>query len=156
MRSLRSASASSRESAAGSARTWRRLVVVYLLVVFAVTLSPIPPDTVAQLNFTGFDKLVHALVIAGFALILHWRPGSAPALSSAVFAFLAASAVAGLIELLQQPLPYRSGDLRDFVAGVAGAVAAIAVSAVVQDRWARRRTSGPARDSTQPDSEDSP
>jgi VanZ family protein len=135
---------------------WRRLVVFYLLGVFAVTLAPIPPDAAVQLNFTGFDKLVHALVIAGFALILHWRPGSNPGLSSAAFALLAASAVAGLIELFQQPLPYRSGDLRDFVAGVAGALAAVAVSAVVQGRRARHRTSGHVGDSAQPDSEGSP
>ena len=123
---------------ASARRTWRRLVVVYLAVVFTVTLAPIPPEAAVKLSLSGFDKLVHAVVIAGLALILHWRPGAPSRLSSAIIALLAAGFVAGLIELLQEPLPYRSGDIWDLVAGVGGALTAIVVSSVVQVATARR------------------
>jgi VanZ family protein len=118
------------------------LVVVYVLLVFAVTLAPIPHDAAVRLSLSGLDKLVHAVVIAGLALLLQWRPGAPSRVISTIAAFLVAGSVAGLIELLQEPLPYRSGDVRDFFAGIAGALAAILLSAAVQMATARRRATG--------------
>lgn len=156
MGSSRSASGSRRRNAAGVPRARRRLIVAYLLVLFSITLAPIPADAAAQLTIAGYDKVIHALVIGGLALMLHGRPGTTTGIASAAFAVLAASAVAGLIELFQEPLPYRSGDPRDFLAGVAGALSAVAVSINLQGLWARRRSSDPGGDSTQLDSEDPP
>lgn len=115
-----------------------RLIAVYLAVVFAVTLAPLPSDAAAQLNATGLDKLVHAVLLGGFALLLYWRPGPPLAVGRAALALLAAAAVAGLIELAQEPLPYRSGDIRDFWAGIVGALVAMLLASGWRAIRARR------------------
>jgi hypothetical protein len=138
VRSSRSGSAS--ENRGGLGRRW--LIVAYVAVVFGITLAPIPPDAVDRFTIPGADKWVHAAMIGGFALLLYWRPGPALAIGWAAGSFLAAAALAGIIELAQEPLPYRSGDWRDFGAGLAGALAAIMLAAVWRARGRRRRGSG--------------
>lgn len=140
MRSSSSDSAS--ESRAGLGLGRRRLIAVYLVVIFGITLAPIPPDATAQLDIPGLDKWIHAAMIGGFALLLYWRPGPALAFARAAGSLLAAAAVAGLIELAQEPLPYRSGDWLDFGAGVIGALLAIALATVWRASRARRRRLG--------------
>ena len=89
----------------------------YLAIIIGLTLAPVP---VAHGPFSGLDKWVHALMFAGLAFMVYWAAARA---RSRLWIALAAGAVAaGVIELLQIPLVYRSGDLFDFVAGAAGSI----------------------------------
>lgn len=92
--------------------------MAYLMVVFGLTLTPIPqtPDVPRVL-----DKVVHFLLFGGLAWLVHWNVRRRHWWRTLV-AIVGAGAVAGLIELLQALLSYRSADVWDFVAGAMGAV----------------------------------
>jgi VanZ family protein len=94
------------------------LLSAYLIVVFGLTLTPVPqtPDTPGML-----DKVVHFVLFGGLAWLVHWNLLRTHS-SRTLLAMMGAGAVAGLIELLQGPIPYRSADVWDFVAGTLGAV----------------------------------
>jgi VanZ family protein len=100
------------------ARRRGALLTLYLIAVFGLTLTPVsePPDAPQS-----FDKVVHFGLFGFLAVLVNWNLWWARLRASA--AALAAAAVAGLIELLQRPIPYRSADVWDFVAGTAGAIA---------------------------------
>jgi VanZ family protein len=74
------------------------------------------------------DKLAHALLMGGLAALIWWnlRAGRWRWAASV----LLAGAYAGLIELIQGALAYRSGDAVDFVAGVLGAVLFVGAAGV--------------------------
>jgi VanZ family protein len=136
VRSSKSATASEDGSRrARSAR--RRFILAYFGLVLVVTLVPLPSKPEVAV-LPGLDKLVHGALFAGLAFLLHrelrGRPGS-PLLAAGL-----ATLTAALIELVQQPLPYRSGDARDLLAGMLGAVVGAAVSVVTL----RRRHRGSA------------
>jgi VanZ family protein len=99
------------------ARYRGNLLAVYLIAVFGLTLTPLPesPEASGQI-----DKVVHFGLFAGLAVLVHWNLWSRRLRAST--AAFAASAVAGLIELLQGPIPYRGADVWDLVAGAAGAM----------------------------------
>jgi VanZ family protein len=100
------------------ARRRGALLTLYLIAVFGLTLTPVPePPDAPQ----SFDKVVHFGLFGFLAVLVNWNLWWARLRASA--AALAAAAVAGLIELLQGPIPYRSADVWDFVAGTAGAIA---------------------------------
>lgn len=96
----------------------RAILAAYILLVLAATLAPLSGDMYVAVS--GFDKLVHVGLFAGVALLFYWsRNGAGEASVSA--AFWIATFMAGMIEVIQGTLRYRSGDLWDFVAGAAGA-----------------------------------
>lgn len=146
MRSLKSASSSRDRRSEGNGRPRSRgwLLAGYLLVILSITLAPVPSDAIERVALPGVDKAVHALLFGGLALLLYWRPVAPQHLSGAIASFLQVAVLAGLIEALQRPLPYRSGDFHDFFAGIAGAIVAIAASELLVSK--RRRggeTPGP-------------
>jgi VanZ family protein len=102
----------------------------YVAAMLAAFLMPIPytPD-----YFPGaFDKLVHLGLFLGFAVLVAWRTRGLRKRRILV-AFGSTAAFAGLVEVLQLLLPYRSGDLVDLVAGVAGGVVGAALGALTRE-----------------------
>lgn len=121
----------------------RRLVLgIYIIVLFGVTLAPLPnnKEVVELLPFLDrlvgiLDKIVHAVLFAGLTLLLLWNLGWSDRPGALLQAVGLALAGAVLVEVFQSPLPYRHGDLLDIAAGGAGAVAAaIAVSLLLRLR----------------------
>jgi hypothetical protein len=113
----------------------RHLLVLYTLGLLALTLVP---ASFGAGGPAGLDKLVHAGMFAGLALLLYWNlfvgEEGGPALIGAVVAVAAAA----LIEVLQIPIPERSGEVWDFLAGALGGSAAAAVVYVARARGDRR------------------
>jgi len=89
----------------------------YVAAMLAALLMPVPA-TPAYLP-GGFDKLVHVGLFLGFALLLAWTAQGLRERRTLV-AFGSTAAFAALVEVLQLLLPYRSGDVVDLAAGVAG------------------------------------
>lgn len=100
-------------------RTFRRTIfLAYLGLVLAATLAPLSGDMYSAVS--GLDKLAHVVLFIGVAFVTYWSQKSAGE-PSPLFAAGFAAGLAGLIEVIQATLPYRSGDLWDFWAGVLGA-----------------------------------
>jgi VanZ family protein len=98
----------------------RRLILgAYVAVMLAALLMPVPatPSYVPG----DFDKVAHVGLFLGFAALVAWNARGGRQ-SRALGAVAWAVAFAGLTEVLQSLLPYRSGDPMDLVAGVAGAI----------------------------------
>jgi VanZ family protein len=93
------------------------LLSAYLIVVFGLTLTPVPQTPAAP---GMFDKVVHFVLFGGLAWLVHWNLLLTHS-SRTLAAMMGAGAVAGLVELVQGPIPYRSADVWDFVAGTLGA-----------------------------------
>lgn len=108
-----------------SGRYRRALLVAYAVVLLGLTLSPTPPAADA---LTGYNKWIHGGLFSGLLLLLYWNLQFARA---AVVAAVISVAAAALIELVQRRLPYRTGDLSDFLAGVAGVGLGLLVAFVV-------------------------
>jgi len=86
------------------------------------------------------DKLAHAVLVGGLAVLVWWNLPAGQWRGAA--SVLLAGAYAGLIELVQLLLPFRSGDVSDLLAGMLGALVFLtAVGVVVK----RRRPTGPTR-----------
>ncbi|MGH7568503.1 MAG: VanZ family protein [Gemmatimonadales bacterium] len=112
--------------------TWperhRRLIrAAYLAAVVVLTLAPIPEGVASRFPW-WFDKAMHTGLFACLAALLSWRPTGFPPLPPPVVPAARqvlgpVIALAGLIELAQSLLPYRTGDVWDFVWGVVGGVA---------------------------------
>ena len=110
------------------------IFTTYLLLVLAATLAPLSSDMYVAVS--GLDKIVHLCMFAGLSFLLYWsrKAEGEPLPISAV---LFSSSLAGLIEIAQSPLRYRSGDWWDFIAGVLGAAiggAAALLAATVKHR----------------------
>lgn len=96
-------------------------------------------------GFVASDKLLHALVFGGLALLLartlHWlRPTST--LAGKLWGGCAGSSMLGLLlELCQAFTSYRSSDPWDWVADTIGALLAIGVASLVC-AWIPRRAHG--------------
>ncbi len=98
----------------------RALLGTYAVAMLTLTMAPMPHMGGLA---TGLDKLVHLGMFGALAALVHWN--LIPAIRrarAATIALLTAVLAAGLIEILQGRLPYRDGDLADFLAGAAGAL----------------------------------
>jgi VanZ family protein len=118
-------------------QTVRRLVfLAYLVCVLGATLAPLSGEAYEAVS--GLDKLVHVLLFGGVAALLCWNllPLNTRAATS-VFAITVA--FAGLIELVQSVLWYRSGDLWDLVAGAVGALIGVSLFPLVARKWGKTR-----------------
>ena len=83
------------------------------------------------------DKLAHALLIGGVAVLIWWNLPTARFRTA--LGVLLAGAYAGLIELVQGTLAFRSGDVVDLLAGLAGAVLSVTAAAWLTTRPMRHR-----------------
>ena len=93
----------------------------YLVLVVVLLLAPIAPE-LPYPEVTWFDKLVHAVLFVGVAVLGFWNRASVPAVT--IFAVV----LAGTLELVQGPLPYRHAELLDFIAGVVGGVGGVGLA----------------------------
>jgi VanZ family protein len=91
----------------------------YVAAMLAALLLPVP-DTPSYVP-GAFDKLAHVGLFLGFALLAAWNARGSRGLRT-VTAFGAGALLAALVEVVQSPLPYRSGDVVDLAAGVVGAL----------------------------------
>jgi VanZ family protein len=106
----------------------RALLALYAMGLLVITLAPLPAGGEYVEAVPGLDKLIHVVLFGGLAFLLMWnavREGRARAF---IKVFGLTVAAAGLIELMQDPLPYRSGDVWDFLAGAVGALIGAAVA----------------------------
>lgn len=109
---------------------WRGvLFALYVTWVLVLTLAPLP-ESAGQLP-DWFDKVVHWGLFAGFAALLYWNVRAAWA--RAVIVIGVSAAFAGVIEFVQGPLEFRSGDAWDFGWGAFGAVVGYWVARLVID-----------------------
>jgi VanZ family protein len=108
------------------------LVTGYLLLLLAATLAPVPDVGDAP---SGSDKLVHVGLFGGLAFLIYWFE-TEPTWAGAVRAFGWATGAALLIEVLQALLPFRNADLIDFLAGLLGAILAVAAGAALRAKRA--------------------
>ena len=110
------------------ARRKRLLLAAYAVAVLALTLAP-TPGVSTTLNHV--DKLGHAGLFGGLAFLIYWNYTTRLGLGLAVMLSLA---TAGLIELAQKLLAYRSDDLFDLLAGGGGVAVGIFVAVAVLGR----------------------
>ena len=108
-------------------------LVAYIATVWVVTLAPLPSGAYRAISFPAFDKVVHVGLFGGLALLLCWAL-NASARPRAVVIVGLASVMAGLIEVVQGLLPYRSAEWWDLLAGVAGALAGTVLAAAIASR----------------------
>lgn len=110
---------------------WRRLLLaLYVMWVLVLTLAPLPAAAGRMPDW--FDKVVHLGLFLGFAALLSWNVAGRWARGVVI---VGASVVfAGTIELVQGPLAFRSGDVWDFLWGMAGAGVGYAAALVVFER----------------------
>lgn len=106
----------------------RKVFVGYSLSMVLLFLVPVPGASIPDSH--GLDKLIHFLAFLGFVLLAHlgrpWQLGST---------CIRAVLFAAVIELLQWPLPYRDGDVSDFIAGSAGALVGLVLALLWGERW---------------------
>lgn len=93
------------------------LFAAYVLWLLVLTLAPLP-DSAGGLP-AWFDKFAHWGLFAGFAALLYWARVGQRAQAAAIVGWSAVLAAA--IEVVQTPLPFRSGDPWDWAWGVVGA-----------------------------------
>lgn len=108
------------------------LLGAYAVALLVLTLAPMP-DTGGLA--TGLDKLIHVGLFGALAMLVHWN--LVPTMHrrlAATIALLSAALTAGMIEILQDPLPYRDGDLLDFLAGAAGGVLGAVAATLISER----------------------
>ena len=109
-------------------RTRSLLTALYAVLVLALTLAPVPLTA----GVVGsYDKVAHALMFAGLSFLVYWSYSSR---SPLLLAIACGVAGAGLIELLQIPLPYRAGEPLDFFAGALGALGGAGLGALAFGR----------------------
>lgn len=118
----------------------RTALVAYVALLLAATLGPSPH--VRDMVDLPLDKLAHVGLFAGLGAVLYWNLVITIRRVAGPLSVVLAATVAGLIELLQDPLAYRSAEWWDFLAGVAGALVAVILVA-----WAfgHRSPPGPGR-----------
>lgn len=112
----------------------RPLLVAYVVAILAATLAPVP--TSVWWLPTWFDKVVHAGMFLGLSLVGYWNlPGQRRQGVGGVARVVApGAALAGAIEMVQAQMAYRTGDVWDFVWGVAGAVTGYFVARHLEGR----------------------
>jgi VanZ family protein len=115
--------------------------VAYTGAVFYAGLIRLP--ALPEVGFVATDKLLHALVFGGLALLfaraLHWlRPASALG-NKLTGGSVGSSFVGLLLELCQACVSYRSADVWDWVADTFGALLATGLTFLVLCWWRRAR-----------------
>lgn len=105
------------------ARYLHTLFLAYVIGVLVLMFAPVPGTAP---SVPQFDKLVHVAVFFGFAGLLYWDRHATPGTTTTGVAFISMAA-AGLVELVQIVLPYRSGSLWDFAVGALGALGGVFV-----------------------------
>jgi len=98
-----------------------------------------------QVGFVASDKLLHALVFGGLALLLaravHWHRANVSIARKLVLGCAGSSLLGLLLELCQAITEYRSADAWDWVADTVGALLASAL-AFAFFTWLPRRVHG--------------
>ena len=110
----------------------RSVLAVYLVALLMATLSPLPSTSYDLVR--GMDKLVHVSLFGGLSILLYWIGFSSMRMMVAI-GMIAVSGFAGLIELLQGLLSYRSADRMDFLAGAIGALLGLGVALILDRIW---------------------
>ena len=106
----------------------RSFLAVYVMALLVITLAPLPAGGEYVEAIPGLDKLIHVLLFGGLAFLLRWNAVGQGRARVFIRAFGLTLAAAALIELMQDPLPYRSGDVWDFLAGTVGALIGAALA----------------------------
>jgi VanZ family protein len=127
-----------------STKTYHRiLLAAYVAALFWLTLAPMPMIPASR-EVVGvipaLDKAIHFVLFGGLALLLFWNLGWNSRFVTTLLPVALALTLAALVELVQDPLPYRSGDFLDFAAGAAGALV-VAAAVALWGRGRRRRAS---------------
>jgi len=123
--------------------TWRTAAALWAAVIFVS--GVVPTETMVTRLSGGHDSAfttaAHLAVYAVLGFLLGVAFGGWDLrLRSAVLALALATALGGVIEVIQGPLPYRDAQVVDFVVDVAGAAAGLVVlSAVARGRRSRSR-----------------
>ena len=98
-----------------------------------------------ELGFVPTDKLLHAVVFGGLALLLaraaHWLRPLVSLRKTLLFSAWGASLLGLFLELCQAFVPYRSADGWDWVADTIGAMLASGIAFAVL-LWRARRSPG--------------
>jgi len=111
---------------------YRRWVLA-LGVVASTALFLVPvSNPVPTVEGIQTDKVAHLIVVGGLAAICWWNLPAGRWRS--LLSMLLASVYAGVIELVQGVLAFRSGDAIDFIAGVAGATVFVAAAQFIRRR----------------------
>ncbi len=106
----------------------RRLIFsAYWLAMLALFFVPVPRGPV--IPSSQLDKAVHFVLFLGFAALYRLERGA-----GVLKAVLVSALFAGGVELVQELLGYRSGELMDFVAGIIGAMVGAAVAQLIPQR----------------------
>lgn len=92
------------------------IAILYLSITTGESLPKIP-------LFANADKAVHFIMYATLCATISWsmRERGKTLLATAFCAILIASALGGLLELIQPYFPPRTCDVMDFIADAAGA-----------------------------------
>jgi VanZ family protein len=116
----------------------------YTCVIFYAGLIRLP--ALPEVGFVPTDKALHAVTFGGLAVLLarairfFWRDSSVK--GSLAWSACIASMSGALLELCQSFVPYRSAEFLDWFADTIGALAAVALFALIWPhlpRWARPR-----------------
>ncbi|MCI0517788.1 MAG: VanZ family protein [Woeseiaceae bacterium] len=118
------------------ARAWGLLSIVCLALVMTATVVPADwlwPDD-PSLRFDLHDKWLHGLTFFGLALWFcgQFRPSSYWRIAVGLLAF------GVLIEIVQRAVSYRSAELLDLAADLAGIVAGMLLAVAGAGGWAPR------------------
>ncbi len=122
-------------SATATARHWRTLLVLLLVVVSYLALTPTPPKELTL----GWDKANHMAAFA--ALTIAAYGGIRVSLGRLLLLAASLLAFGGLIEVLQRFVPGRSCEWEDLFADAIGIAFGMAIGACVF-RMARRMFRG--------------
>ena len=101
----------------------RWALAVGIAATAVLFLAPVP-NPVPTVEGMETDKLAHAVLVGGLAVLVWWNLPAGRWRGAA--SVLLAGAYAGAIELVQLVLPFRSGDAIDLLAGMLGAVTCVA------------------------------
>jgi len=106
----------------------RTLLGLYVMALLVITLAPLPDGGEFVEAVPGLDKLIHVLLFGGLAFLLMWNATRQGRALVFIKVFGLTVAAAALIEAVQNPLPYRSGDVWDLLAGAVGALIGVALA----------------------------
>ena len=115
----------------------------YAVLVFYAGLIRI--GALPEVGFVATDKLLHALVFGGLALLLaraaHWLRPNATLARKVWFGGVGAPVLGLMLEVCQAFTDYRSADVMDWIADTVGALVAVGLVFAVF-AWIPRRAHG--------------
>ncbi len=103
---------------------WGYTIIVLIIIVM---LTIIPADNVPHVKlFPHADKLIHALMFGGLAVVMLYdisRNNNLISFQNYIVAVTSSSTIGGIIELFQQHMNLgRSGDVNDLYADIIGTI----------------------------------